>query len=180
MANRWGNSGNSDRLFWGCSKITADSDCSHEIKRHLLLGRKVMTNLDSILRNRDITLPTKVHLLKAMVVSSSHVWMWTLDCTENWASKNQCFWTMVLKKTVESPLDCKAIQPIYPKGNQSWIFIRKTYAEAETPIHWPHDVKNWLIWKVLDAGKDWRQEKTGMTEDEMVGWHHRLNGHEFE
>ena len=147
MPNRWGTVETVRDFILGGSKITADGDCSHEIKRCLLLGRKAMSNLDSILKSRDITLPTKVHLLKAMVVSSSHVWMWTLDCTENWASKNQCFWTMVLKKTVESPLDCKAIQPIYPKGNQSWIFIRKTDAEAETPILWPPDAKNWLIRK---------------------------------
>ena len=106
--------------------------------------------------------------------------MWELDCKESWAPKNWCFWTVVLEKTLESPLDCKQIQPVNPKRNQPWIFIGRTDAEAETPILWSPDVKNWLIWKDLDAGKDWRWEEKGMTEDEMVGWHHWLNGHEFE
>ena len=104
--------------------------------------------------------------------SNSHVWMWDLDYKENWAPKSWWFWTVVLKKILESPLDCKEIQPVHPKGNQSWIFIRRTDAEAETPIHWPPDVKNWLFWKDSDAGKDWRQAKKGTTEDEMVWWHH--------
>ena len=103
--------------------------------------------------------------------------MWELDCEESWALKNWYFWTVVLEKTLESPLDCKEIQPVKYKGNQSWIFIERTDAEAETPILWPPDAKNWLIWKDPDAGKDWRWEEKGMTEDEMVGWHHRLNGH---
>ena len=106
--------------------------------------------------------------------------MWELDYKESWALKNRCFWTVVLEKTLESPLDCKEIQPVHPKGNQSWIFIGRIDAKAEAPILWPHDVKNWLIWKDPDAGKDWRQEEKGTTEDEMVGWHHRLDGHEFE
>ena len=112
--------------------------------------------------------------------SNSHVWMWELDYKESWAQKNWCFWTVMLEKTLESPLDCKEIQPVHPKGNQSWIFIGRTDVEAETPILWPSDVKNWLICKDPDAGKDWEQEEKGTTEDEMVGWHHRLNGHEFE
>ena len=103
----------------GGSKITVDGDCSHEIKRRLLLGRKVMTNLDSILKSRDITLPTEVYLVKAMVF---HVWMWKLDYKESWVPKNWCFWTVVLEKTLESPLDCKEIQPVHPKGDQSWVF----------------------------------------------------------
>ena len=111
--------------------------------------------------------------------SGSHVWMWELDSKESWAPKNGCFWTVVLEKTLESPLDCREIQPVHPKGNQSWIVIERTDAEAEAPIHWPPDGKSWLIWKDPDAGKDWRQEEKVMTEDEMVGWHHRLNGHEF-
>ena len=109
---------------------------------------------------------------------SSHVWMWELDYKESWALKNWCFWTVVLRKTLESPLDCKEIQPVHPKGNQSWIFIGRT--DAETPILWPPDAKNQLIGKDPDAGKDWKQEEKGTTEDEMVGWHHRLNGHEFD
>ena len=112
--------------------------------------------------------------------SNSYVWMWELDYKEKWATKNWCFWTVVLEKTLESPLDCKEIQPVYPKGNQSWIFIGKPDAEAETPILWPPDVKNWLTGKDSDDGKDWRQEKKGMMEDKMSGWHHQLNGHEFE
>ena len=162
-------------IFLG-SKITADGDCSHELKRHLLLGRKIMTNLDSILKSRDITLSTKVHLVKAMVFFSGHVWMWKLDCEESWALKNWCFWSVVLEKTLESPLDCKEIQPVHPKGDQSWVFIGRTDVEAETPILWPPDAKTWLIWKDPDAGKDWGQEEKEMTEHEMVGWHHWLNG----
>ena len=167
-----------DFIFLG-SKITADGNCNHEIKRRLLLGRKTMTNLESILKSKDITSPTKVHLVKAMVFSSSHVWIWELNYKEIWAPKNWCFWTVVLEKTLESLLDCKEIQPVHPKGNQSWIFIGRTNAEAETPILCPPDAKNWLIWKDPDAGKDWRWEEKGTTEDEMFGWHHQLDGHEF-
>ena len=112
--------------------------------------------------------------------SNSNVWMWELDNRESWVPKNWCFWTVVLEKTLESPLDCKEIKLVNPKENQSWIFIGRTDPEAETPVLWPHDAKNWLIGKVPDAGKDWRQEEKGTTEDQMVGWHHWLNGHEFE
>ena len=164
-------------LFWGASKITADGDCSHEIKRRLLLGRKVMTNLDSILKSRDITLPTKVHLIKAMVFPVV-MYGCELDFKESWALKNWCFWTVVLEKTLESPLDCKEIQPVHPKGDHSWVFIGRTDVEAETPTFWPPHAKSWLIWKDPNAGKDWGQEK-GMTADEMVGWHHQFNGDEF-
>ena len=146
---------------FGGSKITADADCSHEIKRCLLLGKKVMTNLHSILKSRDITLPTMVHLVKAMVFSSSHVWMWELDYKESWAPKNWCFWTVVLEKTVESPLDCKELQPVHPKGDQSWVFIRRTDVEAKTAILWPHDAKGWLFWKDPDAGIGWGQDEMG-------------------
>ena len=111
--------------------------------------------------------------------SSGHVWMWELDYKESWAQKNWCFWTVVLEKTLESPLDSKEIQPVRPKGDQSWVFIGRTDVEAETPILWPPDVNSWLIWKDPDARKDWRQEEKRMTEDEMVGWHHRFNGHGF-
>ena len=111
--------------------------------------------------------------------SSSHVWMWELDYKESWALKNLCFWTVVLEDSWES-LDRKEIQPVHPKGNQSWIFIERTDAEAESPILWPPDVKNWLIEKYPDDGKDWRWEVKGTTEDEIVGWHHQLNVHEFE
>ena len=160
-------------------KITADDACSHEIKRYLLLGRKVMTKPDSIFKSRDITLPTKVCLVKAMVFPVVHVWMWELDYKESWVQQNWCFLTVVLEKTLESPLDCKEIQPVHPKGNWSWVFIGRTDAEAETPTLWPPDAKSWLIWKDPDVGKDWRQEEKGTTEDEMVGWHHWLNGHEL-
>ena len=111
--------------------------------------------------------------------SSSHVWMWELDYKASWVQKNWCFWTVVLEKIPESPLDCKEIKPVHPKRDQSWVFFGRTDVEAETPILWPPDVKNWLIWKDPDAGKDWRREEKRTTEDEMVGWHHRLNGHEF-
>ena len=187
----------SDFIFWG-SKITADGDHSHEIKRCLLLGRKVMANLDSIFKSRDITLPTKVCLVKANPnplqcsclenpreggawwvavygvaqsrtrlkwlsgssssqdygFSSSHVWMWELDCEESWVPKNWCFWTVALEKTLESPLDCKKIQPVYSKGDQSWVFFGRNDAKAETPVLWPPHTKSWLIGKDSDAGRD--------------------------
>ena len=111
--------------------------------------------------------------------SSGPVWMWESDYKESWTLKNWCFWTVVLEKTLESPLDCKEIQPVHPKGDQSWVLIGKTDVETETPILWPPDGKNWLTWKDPDAGKDWGQEEKGTTEDEMVGWHHQLNGHGF-
>ena len=112
--------------------------------------------------------------------SSSHVFMWELDYKESWELKNWCFWTVVFETTLESPLNCKDIKPVHPKGNQSWIFIGRTEAEAETPILWPSDVKSWLVRKAPDTGKDWRQEEKGMTEDTMVEWHHGLDGHEFD
>ena len=165
-------------FIFGNSKITADGDFSHEIIRHLILGRKAMTNLDRILKSRDITLPTNVHLVKTMVFPVV-MYGCELDYKKSWALKNWCFWTVVLEKTLESPLDCKEIQPVHPKGNQSWIFIGRTDVEAETPILWPPDGKNWLIGKDTDDGKDWRREEKRTTEDEMVGLYHRLNGHEF-
>ena len=136
-------------------------------------------DLDSILKSRDITLPTEVHLVKAMVfpVVMYGCESWTIKKAEPQRTDVFELW---LEKTLEGPLDCKEIQPVHPKGNQSWIFIGRTDAEAETPILWPPDAKSWLIWKDPDAGKDWGQEEKGMTEDEMVGWHHRLRGHEFE
>ena len=113
------------------------------------------------------------------VFSSGHVWMWELEYNESWGPKNWCFWTVVLEKTLESPLDCKETQPVHPKGDQSWVYIGRTDIEAETLILWPPDTKSWLIGKDPDAGKDWGQEEKGRTEDEMVGWHHWLNGREF-
>ena len=126
----------------GGSKITADGDCSHEIKRRLLLGRKVMTNLDSILKSRNITLPTKVHLVKAMVFPVV-MYGCELDCEESWVPKNWCFWTVVLEKTPGSPLDCKEIQPVHPKGDQSWVFTGRTDAEAETAILYNTSCWSW-------------------------------------
>ena len=167
-----------DFIFLGW-KITGDGNSSHEIKRHLLLGRKVMTNPDSVLKKWHY-LANKCPYSKSYVFSSSHVWMWELDCEESWALKNWCFWTVVLEKTLESPLDSKKIQTVNPKGNQPWIFIGKTDVEAEAPIFWPPDMKSWFIGKYPDAEKDWGQEEKGMTEEGMVGWHHWLNGHEFE
>ena len=149
------------------------------IKRCLLLGRKVITNLDSILKSTDITLPTKVRLVKVMVFPM--VMYGCGSCTIKKAEHRRidAFWTVVLEKTLESPLDCKEMQPVHPKGDQSWVFIRRSDVETETPILWPPDGKSWLIGQDPDAGKDWRQEEKGTTEDEIVGWHHRLNGHWF-
>ena len=156
----------------GGSKITADGDWSHEIKRHFFLGRKVMTNLDSILKSRDISLPTKVCVVKGTVFPI------VMYGCESWTVKKakcqriDAFWTVVWEKTLESPLDWKEIQWVHPKGDQSWVFIGRTDVEAENPVLWTPDVESWLIWKDPDAGKEWGQEEKGTTEDEMVGWHH--------
>ena len=144
----------------------------------LLLGRKVMTKLDSIFKSSDITLPTKVLLVYGF--SCGHVWMWELDCEESWALKNWCFWTVVLEKTLASPLDCKEIQPVHSKGDQPWDFFGRNDAKAESAVLWPPHAKSWLIGKDSDAGRDWGQEEKETTEDEMAGWHHWLNGREFE
>ena len=136
------------------SQITADGDCSHKIKRHLLLGRKVMTNLGSILKKQRHYFANKGPSSQGYGFSSSHVRIWELDYKESWAPKNWYFLTVVLEKTLESPLDCKEIQPVHPKGDQSWVFIGRTDVEAEIPILWPPDAKSWLIWKDPDAGKD--------------------------
>ena len=136
--------------------------------------------LDSIFKSRDITLLTKVHLVKAMVFPVVMLWMWELDCEESWALKNWCFWTVVLEQTLESPLDCKEIQPVHSEGDQPWVFFGWNDAKAETPVLWPSHVKSWLIGKDSDAGRDWGQEEKGTTEDEMAGWHHWLDGREFE
>ena len=155
-------------IFLG-SKITADGDYSHAIKRRLFLRRNVRTNLDSILKSRDITLPTKVCLIKAMFfpVIMSGCESWTIK--ESWVQKNWCFWSVVLEKTLESPArrDCKEIQPVHPKGDQSWVFIGRTDVEAATLVLWPPDVKSWLIGKDPDAGKDWGRRKRGW---QRMGW----------
>ena len=171
MANRWGNNGNSDKLNF----LRLQNHCRWWLQpwnqKMLAPWKKAMTNLDSILKSRDITLPTEVCLVKAMVFPVV-MYGCELDDKESWARKNWCFWTVVLEKTLESPLDCKEIQPVHPKGNQSWIFTGRT--DAKTP-----DSKNWLTGKDPDAGKDWRQEEKRTIEDEMIGWHHWLDGHEF-
>ena len=136
------------------SKITVDGDCSHGIRRWLLLGRKAMTNLDSVLKNRNITLPTKVCTVKTGL-SSGHVWLWELDHKEGRTPKNWYFQTVVLEETLESPLDSKEIKPVNLKGDQPWIFTGRTDAEAEAPIFWSSYVNRWLIGEVPDAGKDW-------------------------
>ena len=122
----------------------------------------------------------KVPSSQGYCFSSIHVWMWELDYKESWALKNWCFWTVVLEESPESPLDCKEIQPVHPKGDQSWVFIGRTDAKAETPILWPPHGKSWLSGKESDAGRDWGQEEKGTTENEMAGWHHQLDAHEFE
>ena len=156
-----------DFLFLG-SKITSDGDCSHEIRRCLLLGRKAMTNLDSVLKSRDITLLTKVRIVKAVIFLV--VMNRDLDHTEGRAPKNWCFQTVLLEKTPESPLDSEEIEPVNLKGNQPWILIGKTDAEAKAPAFWSSDAKSWLIGKDPDAGKDWGEKRA--SEDEMARWYH--------
>ena len=166
-----------DFIFWTPKSLQMGT--AHKIKRRLLLGRKAMTNLESISKTRDITLPTKVHLVNAVVfpVVMYGCESWTIKKAEWWRIDAFELWC---SKTLESPLDCKEIQPVHPKWNRSRIFTGRTDAEAETPILWPSDAKDWLLGKDPDAGRDWRQEEKGMAEDEMVGWYHWLNGHEFE
>ena len=168
----------SDFNFLG-SKISVDGDWSHEIKRRLLLGRKVMTNLDSILKSRDITLPTKVRLVKAMVfpVVMYGCGSWSIKKAER--RRIAAFELFCWRRLFWESLDCKEIQPVHPKGDQSWVFIGRTDAEAETLIPWPSDAKSWLIGTDPGAGRDWGQEGKGMTEDEMAGWHHWFDGHEL-
>ena len=146
------------------SKITAGGNCSHEIKS-LAPWKESYDQPRLYIKKQRHYFPTKVLSSESHGFSSSHVWMSELDHKESWTPKNWCFWTVVLEKTLESPLDCKEIQQVHPTGNQSWIYIGRTDVEAETPILWPPDVKNWLIWKDPDVGKDWRQEEKGTTED---------------
>ena len=166
-----------DFIFPG-SKITADGDCSKEIKISFP-WKESHDQPRQHIKNQRHYFASKGPSSQGYGFSSGHVWMWELDCEESWVPKNWCFWTVVLEKTLESPLDCKEIQPVHPQGDQSTVFIGRTDAEAETPILWPPDAKSGLIWKDPDAGKDWGQEEKGTAEDEMVGWHHRLNGHVF-
>ena len=178
MTNRWGKMKTVADFIFLVSKITVDDDYSHEIKWLLILGRQVMTNIS---KSRDITLPTKVCINQSYGFSNGHVQMWELDHKESWALRNWSFQIVVLEKTLESPLECKEIKPVSPQRNQPWILTERTDAEAEAPILWPPDVKNWLIGKDPDAGKDWRwEEKEATEDDEPVGWHDWLNGYELQ
>ena len=175
MANRWGDGGKCQTLFFWAPKSLQMVTAAMKL-RCLLLGRKVMTNLDSIFQIRTL-LCQQSPSSQGYGFSGGHVWMWELDCEESWVPKNWCFWTVVLKKTLESPLDCKEIQPVHSEGDQSWNFFGRNDVKAETPVLWPPHVKSWLIGKDSDAGRDWGQEEKGTTEDEMAGWHHWLDGH---
>ena len=173
MANKWGNSENSDKLCsLGAPKSLQMVTAALKLKDAYSLKKSYDQPRQHIKKQR--------HYFANCGFSSSHVWMWELDYKESWTPKNWCFWTVVLEKTLESPLDCREIQPVNPKGNQSSIVIGRTDAEVEIPIFWPPDAKNWLIGKDPDAGKDWRPEERGTAEGEMVGWHHQLDGLEFE
>ena len=180
MENRWGNSGNSERLYFGGLQNCCRWWLNPWNWKILAPWKKSYDQARQHIENQRHFFANKGPSRQSYGFSSSHVWMWELDYKECWVLKNWCFWNVVLEKTLYSPLDSKEIQPIDPKGNQSWTFIGKTDAEAEIPILWPPDVKNLLIGKNPDAMKDWRQDEKGMTKDEMVGWHHQLNGHEFE
>ena len=168
MANWWGKSGNCDRYSFLGSKITMDSDCTHRIKRCFLLGRKSVTKLDSILKSRH-HFADKDPYSQSYSFSISHLQMWELGHKEGWAPENRYFQIVVLEKPLESHLDSKEMKPVNPKDSELWIFPGRTDAEAEAPILWPPDVKSQLIGKDPDAGKDWRWEEKGTTEDEMVG-----------
>ena len=174
------NSGNSVRLYflglqnhcrwwlqtWNEKTLTPWKESYDQTKWHIKKQRYYFANKGLSGQGYDL--------------SRSHVWMWELDCEESWSLKNWCFWTVALEKTLESPLDCKEIQPVHPKGDESWVFIGRTDVESETPILWPPHAMSWVIGKDPDAGRDWGQEGNGMTEDEMARWHHTLYGHEFE
>ena len=166
-------------FFWG-SRIPADGDCSCEIKRCLVPWKKSYYNSRQQMKKPRHYFADKCGFSQSYDFSSSQVWMWKLDHKESWVLKYWCFWTVVLEKTLENSLDCKESKPVNPKGNQSWTFIGRTEAKVEIPLLWPSDAKNWLFGKDSNTGKDWRQEEKGTTEDEMVGWLHWLNGHEFE
>ena len=178
MANRWGNSGNSGWLFWGLQNY-----CRWWLqpwnKKMLTPSKKSYDQPRQHIKKQRHYFANKGPSSQGYGFPSGHVWMWELDYKESWAPKNWCFWTVVLEKTLESPLDCKEIQPAYPKGDHSWVIIGRTDAETETPTLWPPDSKNWLIWKDPDAGKIEDRRRRGWHEDEMVGWDHWLNGHGF-
>ena len=172
-------------MEWGSWHYTGDRDQDHsqgkEMQKSKIAVWGGLTNSFSpCFSTAETSLCQHRSIYSKLWYSHSHVWMWELNYKESWAPKNWCFWTVVLEKTLDSLLDCKEIQPVHPKGDQSWVFIGRTDVEAEMPILWPPDAKSWLLGKDPEAGKDWRQEEKGTTEDEMAGWHHQLNGHEFE
>ena len=179
MANRWENNGNSDRLCF----LGLQNHCRWWLQpwneNTLAPWKKSYEKPRQCIKKQRHHFANKGPSSQSYGFSSSCIWMWELDCKESWVPKNWCFWTVVLEKTVVSPLDFKDIQPFHPKGDQSWVFIGSTDVEAETQILWPPDAKRWLIWKDPDAGKDWGQEEKGTTEDEMIGWHYELSGHGF-
>ena len=167
-----------DFIFLG-SNITADGDWAMKLKDTCSLAEKLWPKPRQYIKKQRHYFANKGLSSQSYGFPSSHVWMWELDCEEGWAPKNWCFWTVELEKTLESPLDCKKIQPVHSEGDQPWDFFGRNDAQAETPVLWPPHVKSWLTGKDSDAGRDWGQEEKGTTEDEMAGWHHRLNGHEF-
>ena len=178
MANRWEDSGNSGRLYFiGLQHLCRWWLQPWNLKALALWKKSYEQPRQHIKKQRDY-FANKGLSSQSYGFSSSHVWMWESDYKESWVLKNWCFWTVVLEKTLESPLDCKAIQPVHPEGDQSWVFIGRTDAEAETPILRPPDAKSWLLGKDPDAGRDWGQEQKGTTEDETPLWHHRLDGHQ--
>ena len=179
MANRWGNNGNSGWLyFFWAPKSLRMLTAAMKLKDACSLEESYDQPRQHIKKQRHYS-ANKGLSSQGYGFSSSHVWMWELDYKESWALKNLCFWTVVLEKTLESPFNSKEIQPVHPKGDQSWVFIGRTDAKVEASILWPPDAENWLIWKDPDAGEDWGQEEKGTTEDEMVGWHHWHRGHGF-
>ena len=181
MANNWGNDGNSDRLYFGgAPKSLQMVTAAMKFKKMLAPWKKSYHQLRQHVKKQRHYFANKGPPSQSYGFSNSHVWMWQFDYKESWSPKKGYFSTVELEKTLESPLDYKEIQPVHPKGNQSWIFIGTTDAKVETPILWPPDVKNWLIWEDPDAGKGWGWGEKEMTEHEMVGWHHWLSGHEFE
>ena len=180
MANRWGNDGNSDRFYFCGLQIHCRWWLQPWNWKTLARWKKSYDKPRQHIKKQRYYFADKGLYNPSYGFSSSHVGMWELDYKESWVLKNWCFWTVVSEKTLASPLDCKEIKPVNPKGNQSWIFFRRTEAEVEVLILWPPDVKSQLIGKDLDAGTDWGQEEKRATEDETIRWHHRLNGHEFE
>ena len=180
MVNRWGNNENSDRLYFGgAPKSLQMVTAAMKLKTLAPLKKSYDQPRQHIKKQRHY-FAKKCQSSQRYDFSSGHVWMWELDYKESWALKNWCFWTVVLEKTLKSPLDCKEIQPVNSKGDQSWVFIGRNDVEAETPILWPPDAKSWLIGKDPAAGRGWGQEEKETTEDEMAGWHQQLDGREFE